>query len=297
MRLLVVGASGFLGGTVLRTARQAGWETAGTFGTHPCPDLIEFNLLSVRVRDRIPPEFFRSSERTCAVICASICQIDRCKREANMSRIVNVDSTIQLIDDLVALGVKPVFLSTGFVFDGTVGYYTESHPRCPNSEYGRQKAAVESYLEEKVPSAAILRLDRPVSDDPLKNHLFSQWRRSLKETNEILCIAGQVFAPTLDLDIARAILLTAERDLRGIYHVANTEFFERAELARQFISECGLAGSVISKDQETFRFDDPRPLKSYLDSTKFISATGFRFTSMRETIRRFHEKSGSVGAQ
>jgi hypothetical protein len=44
---------------------------------------------------------------------------------------------------------------------------------------------------------------------------------------------------------------------------------------------------VISKPLANFGFNEKRPLKTYLDGFKFSNDTGYRFTSMRDVMRRF----------
>lgn len=113
----------------------------------------------------------------------------------------------------------------------------------------------------------------------------------MKQKAPITCIQGQVFSPTLVDDVAKAIVLSCELGLHGVYNMANTEFFSREELARQFVAALGGEAVVVAKPQEDFNFLDPRPLKSYLDSTRFLKATGMRFTSMREVFNAFAAKT------
>ena len=123
MRLLVVGASGFIGSRLLRYFRASGYTVLGTQSRPIHTGLIPFNLLEHRIADCVEEEFFQTDEPIVGVICAAICQIDRCQREQQLSHKVNVEQTIRLIEDLSYLNVKPVFLSSDAVFDGSVGYY------------------------------------------------------------------------------------------------------------------------------------------------------------------------------
>ena len=59
------------------------------------------------------------------------------------------------------------------------------------------------------------------------------------------------------------------------------------ELVEQFALSLNMKAEIMPKPQSDFDFLDPRPLKSYLDSTKFIKATDVRFTSMREVFQQF----------
>lgn len=296
MRVLVVGASGFVGRHVLAHALAAGYEAMGTQARTGRPGLITLDLQRDRVWDRVDAAFSGNDGRAVAVICAAMSQIDRCFVEREVSRTINVDGTLHLVQDLRARGVKPVFLSSSFVYDGELGYYAEEQPPCPLSEYGRHKVEVERALANGAGDALVLRLDKVVGDDPNEDHLFSEWYRWARAGRPITCVQGQVLSPTYVGDIARGILGACEQGLRGVYHLANCEFFARDELARQFLAALGLDGRVECRPQAAFGFADLRPRKSYLDSTRFVRATGVRFTSMREVFVAFRQKLRSVAS-
>ncbi|HUI07372.1 MAG TPA: sugar nucleotide-binding protein [Verrucomicrobiae bacterium] len=287
MRFLIIGASGFVGRHVLQHCQAAGYPVIGTETTTRHPGLVKFDLQQDRIADCLTPSFLAAGGPAFAVICAGVNQLDRCKSERELSRYVNVVNTIQLLWDLDLLGVTPVFFSSGFVFDGSTGNYAEDAAPCPINEYGRQKVTVEKLIREKMPRGLVIRLDKVIGDDPTESHLFTEWHAAAAERRSVVCIQGQVFSPTLVSDVARAILLGCARGLSGVYNVANPEFFSRADLAREFLRMLGGQVEVIERPQETLGFSDLRPLKTYLDPSKFSAATGLRFTPVREAIQNF----------
>lgn len=291
MKYLVVGGSGFIGRHVLAHVRSLGHPLVGTQWAAKDPSLTTFDLSADSIRDRVDPEFFGGGQEAVGIITAGIVPFDRCFQEKSLTRKVNVESTIRLIKDLQELGVKPVFMSSEAVYDGVTGYHDEERPRQPLCEYGRQKAEVERFIEETVPNGLVLRLDYVVGDDPQEDHLFSRWSRWITGGGPITCIQGQLFSPTYVEDVAQAIVLSCHVGLTGIYNLASPEYFSRDELARQFVHESGSETAVITKPVEEFGFLDQRPLRSYLDSTKLVKATGIRFTSMREVMRSFIQKT------
>jgi dTDP-4-dehydrorhamnose reductase len=129
-----------------------------------------------------------------------------------------------------------------------------------------------------------------VSDDPQKNHMFTDWYRNLKEGNPIVSIEGQHFSPTYVNDVALAIELASRISLKGIYHVANPEFFTRDELARQFVRALGMKSEFIVRRESEFGFSDRRTLKAYMDGSKFIDITNIRFIPMSKLFLSFKEK-------
>ncbi|MGA2140285.1 MAG: hypothetical protein ABSH14_15620 [Verrucomicrobiia bacterium] len=56
---------------------------------------------------------------------------------------------------------------------------------------------------------------------------------------------------------------------------------------RQFGYAAGEIPNVICGPLDEFNFVDNRALKSYLDGSKFVEATGFRFTSRRQVMQEF----------
>jgi dTDP-4-dehydrorhamnose reductase len=285
--VLIVGASGFVGGHTLRHLRELGWRVAGTRSHGSSPDLRAFDLARDRLGDRVDQLMGDAGRPSHVVICAAMAQPDRCFRERELSYQVNVVGTIRLIEDTLALGARPVYMTSGFAYDGLAGYYTDDEPRWPINEYGRHKAEVEEYCAAHQPGMLLFRLDKVIGDDPAENHMFSEWYRWHLEGKPIICISDQLFSPTNVHDVARAIRIGCGQNLGGVYNIANPEFFTREELARQFFRILGAPARIICKTQEELNFVDLRPEKTYLDSSRFQRDAGFHFTSVRETIQTF----------
>lgn len=290
MKFLIIGASGFIGSHVLASARSRGYEAFGTQARSRHLGLIPFDLLQHRIRDCISTSFLAGNEARFGVLCIKHGLLDRYATDPEVGHKLEVEKTILLIEDLLALGVKPVFLSSSYVFDGTIGYYNDDFPHSPVSAYGRHKAEVERFLRGRSQDTLTLRLDKNVGDDPSETHLFSQWYQWMCENRPITCIDGQILSPTFVGDVAEGVMLSCQLGLSGLYNLASPEFFLRDELARQFALALGRQPRIVSTPQEDFKFPEPRPLKSYLDSSKFARATGMQYTPMREVFNTFKNR-------
>jgi dTDP-4-dehydrorhamnose reductase len=289
MKYLIIGASGFIGRNVLAHVHSLGFEGVGTQSQPRDPSLVTFNLLHDRIVDCVGRSFLEGDEQVSVVICAVVSNMDQCLLEREISHRVNVEQTIQLIKDVRAFGAKVIFLSSCFVFDGTIGYYNEEYPVTPVNEYARHKVEVEDFLLEHVPDAFIARLEKVVGDDPNDRQLLSNWQKLLLAGEPIVCIKGSLLSPTFVKDVAQAFVIAGLKKLTGVYHVSNSEFFYRDELARQFCYAMGRTPNVIARALEDFAFPDKRALKCYLDGSKFVDASGLRFTSMSKVFRAFRE--------
>lgn len=289
MRFLVFGASGFIGSHLLRLLNTRGYPTVGT--QSDCRDgaLTKFRLGENRVLDCVDARFFDTDEPCFAVHSTTFGSVDDCCRDREASHRVNVDATLELMRELQASGVRQVYLSSSYVFDGTAGYHAEDDACAPINEYGKQKREVELWMQEHLPDALTLRLDKVVGADPRERHLFSQWWQLAERGRPIACVRGWVHSPTLVDDVVRGVLDSCRRRLAGLYHLSNSEFFHRNELARQFLRHLNRPVPVEVKPAEEFGFVDRRPEKTYLDSSRFRQVTGLQFTSMKDAFRKFAE--------
>jgi len=288
MKLIVVGASGFIGGHILRAAREAGVEALGTQSTARRPDLMVFDLRRDRLEEKFREAWLEGQVHV--IVAGAFSQIDRCLLERDTSHAVNVDGTIRLLRDAVSLGAVPVFLSSSFVFDGRRGHYGDHDAHSPISEYGRQKAEVERFVMQDLPGALVLRLDKTVGDDPAEKHLLSEWWDAVQARRPIRCIQDQQFSPTFVDDVARGVVLACRQELRGVLNLTNSECWLRSQFAEQFVAESGAESEVVQVSQSDLGFADLRPEKSSLDSSAFVRATGLRFTPMHQVMTSFLDR-------
>lgn len=290
MKFLVIGASGFVGGHTIRYLKSKGHDVTGTQFKKNQSGLLSFNLETDRIQEILPPDFFNTGGPVYAVVTAVIGDIERCAREPQMTRRVNVDGTIRLIDDLGAAGATVVYLSSSWVFDGIQGDYADDAPHRPLSEYAKHKSEVEMHARARVKGAIVLRLDKIVGDQPQEHHLFSEWHKWIESGKPLTCIRGQRMSPTFVDDVTRAVEESCRLRLTGVRNVANPESFSREDLARAFLSALNRKGSVELKSQEEIGLVGQRPMKSFLNPAAFIKDTGLTFTPMKTVLESFSKK-------
>lgn len=292
-KFMIVGASGFIGRHTLAQARALGYEAIGTASQSRSEGLVGLDLARDRLTEKVPTSFFKTEEPVFVIISAAISKIDVCHREPEVTRTINVTNTLRLMEDAAALGAHPVFLTSNVVFDGRAGYYTENEPHSPISEYGRQKAEIETYCRSHHPDWFLVRLDKVVGDDPAEKHLFTEWYRWSQANQPILCMTNHIFSPTHVGDVAKAVILGCTQGLAGLFNVCNNEYFCRDELARQFFRILGREAQIVCKTQAELGFLDLRLEKAYMDASRFMEATGMHFTPMRQVMNQFRAKLNS----
>lgn len=180
-----------------------------------------------------------------ACFCAAIARLADCARDPEGSARVNVAGTVALADRLLARGIPVLFLSSDKVFDGTRRLVPAEAPPCPVSEYGRQKAAAEAALRERMAAgapAAILRLAKVVSPGM---ELLRQWFASLRGGKPIRAFHDMVMAPTPVALVAQAIeRLLAEPNL-GIFQLTGPRDIAYSEVALHLARRIGADPALV----------------------------------------------------
>jgi dTDP-4-dehydrorhamnose reductase len=131
-----------------------------------------------------------------ACICVAVARLAACEADPGGSSLINVSRTVALVDLLAARDIYTLFLSTNQVFDGNRPHVPADAPTSPVSEYGRQKAATEHLLRERMANGApigILRLAKVVSPGM---PLLATWRKELEAGRSIRAFTDMTMAPT-----------------------------------------------------------------------------------------------------
>jgi dTDP-4-dehydrorhamnose reductase len=182
-----------------------------------------------------------------ACICAAVTRLNDCARDPAGSAGVNVSGTVTLADRLLTHGIPVLFLSTDKVFDGTRAHVPAEAPTCPVSEYGRQKAAAERALAERMRRGApiaILRLAKIVSPGM---PLLCQWLESLRAGKPIRAFDDMVMAPTPIALVARAIECLLATPSPGIFQLTGPKDVPYSEVAARLVRMVGTDPALVER--------------------------------------------------
>jgi dTDP-4-dehydrorhamnose reductase len=238
VRLLVVGASGHLGGEVTRRAAKAGWSVAGTFhgargrGAEPAGTAVAWHRLDIR--DRAAVRTLVARVRPTAVVNAAYAYDDwaACADGAGHVAVASA-----------AAGARLVHLSTDVVHGGRPEPYGDDEPPSPVHPYGAAKAAAETAVRLADPGAVLLRTSLIIGDEHSRQvrlclDLINGRRAGALFSDEIRC-------PIAVEDLACAVLELLESDVSGPLNVAGPEAVSRPELGALVARRYALDASAL----------------------------------------------------
>ncbi|KAI8909491.1 hypothetical protein EDD86DRAFT_205586 [Gorgonomyces haynaldii] len=232
--ILVTGASGLLGRQVLKTCGGIG--TAYSRAKEP---LLFLNLLDTPSLE----QFLLTHKPEIVIHCAAERRPDVALKNEQETLELNVGSSRQLARLCKQLGIYLIYISTDYVFDGSILDCTEATPTNPLQFYGNSKLEGEKAVLEETDHSLILRV--PVlygqvtfngesAVNTLVDAVLSQKEQKMDHHSQRY--------PTNVQDVAQVLKQLVERKqkLVGLYHFSAAERMTKYEM-------CLLFGKILNK--------------------------------------------------
>lgn len=179
------------------------------------------------------------------VHCAADVDADRCEREPDRCRAIQVGGTANMIALAKATGARVVYPQSVFIFDGEELPVTEETTPRPLSVYGREKWAAEQRLVAELPDTLVIRMAGFFGGEARDKNFVGRFTREMMDRvarHEATCEVGdRIWQPTYTRDLAENGLLLLAHDRQGVYHMGSPGEASFAEVASACIEDLGLS--------------------------------------------------------
>lgn len=268
MRLLVTGASGFLGWTLARLAARE-HRVFGAFHAHPveipgvtttCLDLCDYAALK---------EAFSAIKPDAIIHTAALGAPNACQEDPGLARRINVEASLNLAGLAADHGVAFAFTSTDLVFDGLHPPYTEDSPVSPVSRYAETKVLAEEGILARHPQAGVFRLPLMFGPpSPWSQNFAQSFLRDLRAGKELKLFTDEKRTPVSSLAAATGLLRFTGRHA-GRLHLGGRESVSRYDLGRRMAEVLSIAHARLTPiRQRDLPMAAPRPPDVSLDSAR-----------------------------
>ncbi|MGQ5263825.1 SDR family oxidoreductase [Micromonospora sp. ZYX-F-536] len=268
MRVLVVGASGFLGGEVCRRASGTGWSVVGTChsGDITVPGVAVRRL---DVTDRAAVRALVAEVRPDAVVSTPY-------RYGDWS--VTADGAAHVAVAAAEMCARLVHISSDALHAGRPSPYSDDEPPTPVNAYGAAKAAAETAVRAVDPGAALVRTSL----------ILGEGSKQIELSREALAGRATLFTdmircPVDVTDLADAVLELVDSAYAGPLNVAGADAVSRAELGLLVAERFGLDAAGLKTTTSTAA-GVPGPGDVRLDSSRAAGLLRTRLRGARELL-------------
>lgn len=282
-KLIITGASGFLGYHLLRVA-SVDWEVYGI--THSKGfDFKNAVAINCDIRNYIElGNFIDDVEPDAIMHAAAIADANFCEQNKELSYEVNVEAAKNLAGICCDFHIPFAFASTDLVFDGRQRMYKEEDAKNPLSVYGEHKAVAEDELLRIYPEATVFRLPlmfgEPVAST---SNYLQKFISQIKNGDKASLFNDEYRSVCGAKSIAEGMLKLMNKT--GIIHLAGKEKLSRYEFGLKAANAFGLNESLLhSCSQKEVKMAAPRPADVSLDISKAVSL-GFAPLTVEEELK------------
>jgi dTDP-4-dehydrorhamnose reductase len=262
MRILLLGHKGMLGSDLLLKLNLQ-HEVVGM-------DKEEIDIVSADECEKA----IKETKPDILINAAAYTNVDGCETAKEECFAVNAEAVKNIAEVCRNKNIRIIHFSTDYVFDGTGTRPYKEDDRCnPINAYGESKLAGERYLKSLADDYLLIRTSWLYG---VKGKNFVQTILEKAKTTPMLSVVDdQVGSPTYTKDLAVAVDLLINQNLKGIFHVTNRGSCSWYQFAVKILQESGLDDvTVIPIKSDKLPRPALRPAYSVLSMQKFIATTG-----------------------
>ncbi len=226
-KILIVGVDSEIGSNLARYIREKNsYKIVGTTRRKLNSQLTEslYQLDLANLESNLPRQDFDT-----IVFCAGVTNQTTCNEEPEFSWQVNVDNTIEVVNRFYSPNTQVIFLSSCSVFDGTKPFCKHTDSPNPINNYGKQKVAVEEFLQKNLVNYAILRLTKVISEE---TRFIKNWRESAAQGEFIRAYANRLLSPVGVMDVCKVVETIIDTRSSGLFQLGGPieqSYFEFAQ--------------------------------------------------------------------
>ncbi|GBG96558.1 dTDP-4-dehydrorhamnose reductase [Lactococcus termiticola] len=275
--ILITGGNGQLGTEVRRLLDERNI-------TYTATDATELDITDKAAVD----SFFDANKPELVYHCAAYTAVDKAEDEGKaLNELINVDGTKNIAEAAARVGATLVYISTDYVFGGTLPIgeeWLEDAPKNPESEYGRTKHLGEEAVKDSGVNYFIIRTAW-VFGNYGANFVFTM--QNLAKSHPTLTVVNdQHGRPTWTRTLAEFMTyLVDSKQAYGFYHLTNDaapgEDVTWYDFAKEILKDTDT--EVKPVDSSQFPAKAKRPFNSTMSLAK-TKATGFEIPSWQDAL-------------
>lgn len=275
MKILVTGVKGQLGHDVVNELNKRGIDSVGV-------DIQEMDITDASSVEQV----ITNAHVDAVIHCAAYTAVDAAEDNQEICRKVNVNGTQNIATTCKNLGIKMMYISTDYVFDGQgTRPWEPDDARSPLNVYGQTKYEGELAVQNTLVNYFIVRIAWVFG---INGKNFIKTMLNLAKThNHLTVVNDQYGSPTYTYDLAKLLVDMVVTDKYGIYHATNEGICTWYEFAREIFRQAHIQIDVQPVSSDAFPSKAKRPANSRMSKDK-LEENGFhRLPTWQDAVSRY----------
>ncbi|RPH79567.1 MAG: SDR family oxidoreductase [Nitrospiraceae bacterium] len=272
-RAIITGAAGLIGQYFVNTAHRwaPGWNVQGLSRAEL--ELTETSKVAAHIH-ALKPDLL--------IHCAALSRTKACEQDPDQAHRINVEVTAHLAQ--LSQGISFIFLSSGEVFDGKTGWYSEADEPNPINIYGQTKLEAEQVVLQN-PHHTVVRIVLTSGTSQNGDRSFVEdMCQAARAGKDVPLYADEFRCPLPAGVIARAIWELADRQQPGLYHLGGSERLSRWEIGEALLPWYPELKGRLVQGSARNHAGSPRPADLSLRCDKIQQLLSFRIPGFREWL-------------
>lgn len=275
MKIIITGATGLLGSELSLYLKEKNYEIIEW--NSKIQDITDINNTIANIK-RIKPDVI--------IHLAAFTNVDRCEEDKGKAFLVNTQGAWAVALGAKEANCKLIHFSTDYVFDGNKGtpYYENDLPN-PINYYGTTKYLAEKKIIETLKKYFVVRTSL-LFGKKRENFVLRIYEKG-KRGEEIRATTDTITSPTYVKDLLLPIENLLKSDEYGIYHIVNSDYCSRYDLAKEIVKIANFNCEVIPISQKESGWKAIRPKFSALNTTKYELTFNHKIRSYKDALSEF----------
>ncbi|MDO8633693.1 MAG: SDR family oxidoreductase [archaeon] len=295
MRVLITGASGFIGFKLAKLLLLQKHVVTGTFSSNKPPiegcHVTELDVTDKKMVSRV----FSMAKPEVVFHLSAITNVDLCEKDKGLALRVNVDGTRNIAGECEKNAAKMVFASTSAVFGGKKTFFEDSD-YCPANFYGETKMLAEKIIKKDCRDFVIARTDHPYGwrTQWQKDNSVTRNLKKFADGLEVKDVVDWFNTPTYSENLVKALAEATGKKLGGVFHFSGPDFLNRYELAVKTAKAFGFDPKMVKKMQSSEMPILAKRQNCRLDNKKTLSCINTEFWGVDKSLK--HMAGSASGA-
>ena len=276
MRILITGAAGVIGKALHVYLHNNGHHIIAV-------DLVDsYDVIRLDLRNKTEVVHFIEKHSPRSIIhLAAIKDLVFCEQHKKMTHNTNYAVTETIVNICLKFNIHLIFFSSDYVFGHSEQAWRETDTPCPNTQYGKDKAACEQLIQQKLSHYAIIRTAQLYG---FTGDFIDLVRTALNSQQRFQAFSNLVNCPTWIKDMLIMLNKIIQPQHNGIFHCVGLQAMSRYQYACEIAKALALDTAYIQAVELDFK-QDIRPSIVHLDGAATYAKLQYYPKTLQHNLR------------